>query len=228
MKPRVLVTGPVRDIDGWLAAARRAGWEPLQVPLIVVEPVPGVDLAREVERSPDWLCITSSNALPAVEPCAARWSDVPCAVVGRRSTERLRSLGFRVAVTGRTALQLAAELVPRLTPGTLVLWPRGALAVDLGARLSAAGALVRDPVVYTTRPRPGVELPPAEALFLASPSAARALAGLKHALPPALLAIGATTARAVLELGLAPPASLHTLERPEPGELWTQLRALQS
>lgn len=227
MKPRVLVTGPARGVEDWLAAARRAGWEPLHVPLVAVEPLPDVDLSRAVARRPDWICVTSSSVLFALEPCRAAWSDVPCAVVGRRSAERLRDLGFRVALAGaRTAAELAAALVPRLSPGSLVLWPSGEQAGGLGMRLSAAGAAVSAPVVYATRARAPADFPPAAALFLASPSAARALAGRQHVLPAHLLAIGASTLRAVRELGLVPPESLHLLEAPEPAALEAGLLAL--
>lgn len=229
---RILVTGPVNDLESYLAAAREAGWEALAFPLLGVEQL-RVDLAETLEPDPpDWLCLTSSNALPALSdllnlhPVCA---DLPCAVVGERSAERLKSLGFNaVRVGGRDAGDLARRLLEHLQKGDRVLWPRGDRSRQLGDDLRSAGIVVEDPVVYRAVILPQPAPPPAAAaVFFASPSAVDAWGRLdSHAADIVAIAIGDTTSRALL--GGAAPQVRRTLclTEPTPQALGRCLREL--
>jgi len=175
---RVLVTGPVGRLADYAMAARSAGWEAIEAPLLCVQ-------ARdfrpdELERAPyDWICITSANALPwlaAATGEVASLRTTPCAVVGERTAERVRALGLSI---GLPAAPDAASLASVLgSPGRAparVLWPRGNLSEELAQRLRERGLDVEDPVAYETRELERMEeLPSSSAIFFASASAVRA------------------------------------------------------
>lgn len=195
--PRILITGPLSNLDAYALAAVRAGWEPVVFPLLEIRHN-RLCPWREPLRSPDWICITSQNAVPPLEVERERLAGVPCAAVGARSAEALRTLGFQVAIEGaRTAKELLSRLLDRLVLPSLVLWPRGSRSDELARGLREAGADVHDPVVYETIERAdGASLPQAEAILLSSPSAVSAYARRVHGGEPAsgsAIAIGPTT-----------------------------------
>lgn len=176
---RLLLTGPIAQIERYEQAARGAGWEPIVFPLLSIHELP-VDPAEGLERLPDWICVTSRNAVPALAR-SKRLLRVKCATIGRTTASLLRELGYRVDVEGATSAEnLVQLLVPHLEPGSLVLWPRGRLATELASRLRELGMCVTAPVVYDTMPRALQEpVPAVDAVFFASPSAVEAY--LEHA-----------------------------------------------
>lgn len=175
MAPRLLVTGPVDGLREYAGAARAAGWEALQHPLLAIEPQP-VDLASLPLERCELVCVTSSNALPFLERLARQdplTGALPVRVVGERTAERARALRLRVegepagsaAELGRTIL--AARSRPRA-----VLWPRGDKGAELGELLRSAGIETVAPIVYASRPCARAQpIPDADAVFFASPSA---------------------------------------------------------
>ena len=174
---RIHVTGPVESLDDWAEAARSAGWDALAFPLVVIEPLAVAFDRAELERA-DCVLVTSSNALPALlTACEAAPSlrSRPLHVVGARTAARARAFGLEPRIVATDAHELARAL------------RGGGLAVD-------------DRVVYTTRDAASEPAPPAEAVFLASPSAVRAWRALPgSANHPAriAIAIGATTLAAL-------------------------------
>ena len=170
----LLVTGPLSNLPRYAQAGASVGWEPVVFPLLEVLSR-RIQPWREPNRRPDWICVTSQNALPALELEAKRLRDVPCATIGLTSAARLRDSGFRVEVEGaRTARELFERLIEKISFPTQVLWPRSSRAVDLGRRLRNAGVDVWDPVAYETKERRSDRIPVTHAVFLASPSAVRA------------------------------------------------------
>lgn len=193
---RLLLTGPIAQLERYEEAVRSVGWEPLPFPLLSVQEL-DVDPSEGLDRLPDWICVTSRNAIPALAR-AQRLLDVPCATIGRTTASLLRELGFRVELEGATSAEdLADRLVPLLEPGELVMWPRGRLATELASRLRELGIGVTAPVVYETTSRPlEAPIPDFDAAFFASPSAVEAY--LEHAEPGAdmrrvAIGIGPTT-----------------------------------
>lgn len=177
-RERVLVTGPARGPEPWLAAAERVGWTALAHPLLRIREL-DVDLARDLDALPDWIAVTSSNALSALDRAARARPElraVPAACVGNATAERLHALGFATPLEpAANARRLGAALAGACDAGTRVLWPRGPLSDELAERLRAAALEVADPVVYETEPNPDLEPPPeADAVFFASPSSVRA------------------------------------------------------
>ena len=64
--PTVLLTGPIGNETRWLAAAREAGWNAVSFPLLEIHDL-DANLVDRVDGLPDWIAVTSSNALGALE-----------------------------------------------------------------------------------------------------------------------------------------------------------------
>lgn len=231
MKWRILVTGPLANLERFAQAAESAGWTPVVFPLLEVRPRL---LAAEGEpKRPDWICVTSQNAVAALEAAFDRLRGVPCATVGTKSAERLRQLGFRVELEGcATAHELGEELAERLERGQSVLWPRGSVQDELAWQLRERGIEVEDPIAYETLEREDeAALPGAEAIFFASPSAVRAharRATTDKPSPALAFAIGATTQAALAEAGGARFEYKVELSEPTPAAFAAALRLWKS
>jgi uroporphyrinogen-III synthase len=175
MSHRLIVTGPVSNLERYAEACSSAGWIPALFPLLEVFPR-RLQPWREPARRPDWLCVTSKNALAALELEGARFRGIPCATVGASAASQLRDRGFQVVIDGvNSAKELAQRLIDELSLPCLVLWPRSSQAHELATLLRDSGIEVWDPIAYNTIERGGAEhMPDADAVFLASPSAVRA------------------------------------------------------
>ncbi len=200
----VLVTGPLRNRSDWLEAAASAGWEAHEYPLLQVAPKnPGA----WPSQTPDWIAITSSSAIPALEAAAARDPElkaVPLAVVGETSAERLYQAGWTPRIVppagASHAHGLADAILAEAAPGARIAWPHGARATELGELLDGAGFDVEAPVVYDVETVQHPEPPPrTDAVFFASPSAVQAWLELDTGFAPAGLAIGWTTLDELLQ-----------------------------
>ncbi len=220
--PRVLVTGPVEQLDEWCAAAREAGWEGLAWPLLVIEErLPDEALALSIARQlPEHLCISSAHAVAFLEALAARvpaLRTLPCSVVGQRSVGRLRALGFTGAIDWHPSAEvLREELLAENPRPARLFWPRGDRSDELARELRKAGIAVEDPIAYTNRPRGAAERPPeCELVFFASPSAVQAWADLGG--EPRVrraLGIGPTTLQALLSGKALPFFDIISLPEP--------------
>ena len=225
---RLLLTGPIAQLHRYTDAARAVGWNPTPFPLLTVTELE-VDPTEGLDRKPDWICVTSRNAVPALSR-VTHLSDVPCATVGRTSAALLREFGYRVEIEGApSAAVLVDRLVARVEPRQLVLWPRGRLATELASRLRKFGVSVTAPVVYETTAKPlDRPIPETEAVFFASPSAVEAY--VEHADPSKderriAIGIGPTTWQA-LELRAGRFPRNVVLERPDADSLADELSRL--
>jgi uroporphyrinogen-III synthase len=201
---RVLVTGPSERRSDYVRAALDAHWTAIDFPLVDVvhKDVTPLDVLG-TEPAIDWICVTSSNALPFIELTLAafpRLAHVTAAAVGERTTNELARLGCAIAFeSSADAKELAERVLARATTASRVLWPHGDRSDEFAHRLRSRGVTVVDPIVYETRSREDREIPQAEAVFFASPSAVAAW----HELPghddgPRLaIAIGGTTMSAL-------------------------------
>ena len=180
----------------------------VQVPMIAV-----VDLDVDpVEGALDWIVVTSRHG-------ASRIGDITGAEIGHPLLAAVGTASARVLAVAmdrdvdlvpdpQTGEALAAALTERVAVGSRVLVALG----DLAARtvvdaLTAAGAEVEERVVYSTRRRqPGAEqltaASGADAVLLASGSAATAWAEAGPIDAGAVIAIGPTTAEAARSAGL--------------------------
>lgn len=220
-KPRILLTGPVGRLDDYTEAVEAAGWHGEGLPLVEIvslDPLTTDDSGATC----DWIAITSSNALPWLARRLAtlpELKDAPCAVVGARSAERVEELGLRLGLPPAADAETLGRALASVTPRPVrVLWPRGPLSHELGERLRAMDVAVDDPLAYEVRElAPRSQLPAADAVFFASPSAVRRYATLyagESRADQLAVAIGGTTFDALLdaaELGFC-----DTISLPEP------------
>ena len=185
------------------------GAEASVVPLIAIEPVLDDDAFAGLVESGDhdWMVFTSANAVRVVgrllPDARARF-----AAVGPATAGALRELGLRPAfVPERFA---AAEIANGLEPlsGVRVLLPQSEIAEPLLAdELRARGATVDVVDAYRTTPRRPTEeelsrMRGADAILLASGSAARSLAQHGGTVEALVVCIGPTTEHAAREAGL--------------------------
>ncbi|MBI4917605.1 MAG: uroporphyrinogen-III synthase [Acidobacteria bacterium] len=234
MSRYVLVTRSEASLDEIRAALAPHAIEAFAYPVLrdaPIEDVEGWDRVAAALGSLRMIAMTSARAAdPFRRGALSRglWptlGTLPVAAVGRATARAAEAVGLRVELTGNAgAAALVGELAARLVGGAAAVHPCGRDRRDeLGEGLRRAVVPV---AVYAMDTTPVAELPelPAEpplAVLLSSPRAARAyaaaaagrFAGVPH------LAMGATTAAAAAELGLA----VATLAHPTPDALVEEL-----
>lgn len=231
MRPRVLITGPIAELPRWADAARAQGWDPLVYPLLEVR-FRIVHLALELERAPDWICVTSKHSVRFLEEHRDELVQIPCAAVGVATARRLESAGFEVRLIGpRGASDLAELLLAREDRPQLVLWPRGSISDELEHVLRSRDVEVCAPIVYETNERiDSGTLPRAEAVFFASPSAVRAYTrriAIGEALSPCAISIGPATGRSLASSDTTTFERVIELDEPTPEEFGLRLVGLE-
>jgi uroporphyrinogen III methyltransferase / synthase len=215
--------------DGPLTTAlRRAGAEPLVVPLIGIEPIHHDDsTARVPLREFDWIAFTSANGvrmfwarLDADDQTAFRLHRA-IAAVGPATARAVAALGATSAVT---APEFVAEsLADALgdVKGMKILWPRAAGARSvLSDTLRARGADVVEHILYDTVARTVQDetrsrIREADAITFTSPSAVHAfVACFGTSVAPKIVCIGPVTANAATQAGLpvSAVAGVYTLD----------------
>jgi len=214
----VLVTGPTGHLEEYAEAARRAGWEALAFALLWIEPRPFARAELSRDRF-DWLCVASGSSIPWLESAI---SQVPslratsCAVVGTRTADALRRLGFQVVIGPcADAAELHATLRSGAAKGASILCPRGDRSEDLARSLRGDGLEVESPLAYETRALAREDpAPESTAVFFASPSAVR----LWHAGNETARRIGIAIGRTTFEALLAetPASFFDTISLPAP------------
>ena len=205
---RVVVTRPREQSARLAGALERLGAEVSIVPLVAIEPVE--DAGLHLGQGYDWVVFTSANAVAAVgDRARAALADARLAAVGPATADAVRELGLELSFVPERfdAESLAAGL--GALAGARVLLPQADVADPaLAERLREHGAVVDAVVAYRTVPlEPEADglraLDEADAVLLASGSAARALAACGAPVErPLLVCIGPSTAEAAREAGL--------------------------
>jgi uroporphyrinogen-III synthase len=205
---RVVVTRPREHAGPLVDALERLGAEAIVVPLITVETV-GTDAFKQLVETGEheWIVFTSANAVRAVGGLLAGLRG-RFAAVGPATAAALRELGQEPAFVPErfAATELAAGLEP--VAGRRVLLPQSEIAEPLLAdELRARGAHVDVVDAYRTveRTATSAELATvraADAVLLASGSAARSLAAQGGAGGALVVCIGPSTAGAARSSGL--------------------------
>ncbi len=223
---RIWITGPVKRLAAWCAAARAAGWEAIAEPLVEIEPQSFAWPSGSARF--DWLCVTSANALPSLAPHLTRLAGARVAVVGEATDANLRALAHGLALEFavgpcRDTKHLFTLWAPLLSAGQHVLWPRSDLSIDVAVALRGLGLTVASPIAYANHPRLEAAPPACDAVFFASPSAVHAFAA--NAAQPSThlsIAIGDTTRDALVALAADDTSRvghIETLADPEPEAL---------
>ncbi|GIU93786.1 MAG: hypothetical protein KatS3mg012_0243 [Gaiellaceae bacterium] len=187
----------------------RLGAVPAEVPLVAIEPVDAAGLDAACRGRVDWVVVTSANAARAAGERLTALRGARFAAVGPATAEALRALGLEPAFVPERFQAEAVAAGLGDVAGLRVVLPQSDIASPaLADELRARGAHVEAVVAYRTVPlvpdEEGVALlRSADAILLASGSAARSLAAL--ALPldtTSLVCIGPTTAREAEAAGL--------------------------
>jgi uroporphyrinogen-III synthase len=207
---RLVVTRPGARGAALAAELGRLGASVLTLPLIRIEAVEDGPFAAALAEASgyDWVVFTSANAVEAAGRLSADLSRTKVAAVGPATAAALRRLGTESAfVPDRFAAQ---HVVPGLEPlvGARVLLPQA--DVDDGGLADAVrerGATVTVITAYRTVPVERsaselAELRAADAVVLASGSAARSLASQGGPGEALVVCIGPRTAEAAGAVGL--------------------------
>lgn len=162
MARRVIVTRAADQSSELMMALRGAGFEPVPVPAIAIEPVSTrADLDAAVGRLDTyrWVVVTSANGARAMVQALERIPTVSSATswaaIGPLTRRALEQGGLEVAFEPRqpTGVDMATDLP--IATGDRVLVVRGDLADDtLPATLIGRGAEVEELVAYRTREAP--------------------------------------------------------------------------
>lgn len=235
---RVVVTRARDQASALAALLRDAGAIPVELPTIRIvkgPDVPAIEEAVRVAASHHAVVFTSANAVDAFFETAGRLGRdarvVGSAIVvaiGAKTTEALLQHGLRpdLVPTVANARAAAEALLPRLSPGAKVLFPRSRIGrEELPRTLRDAGVEVTEVVAYDTVPptpddaaRIVAELERGvEAILFTSSSTAENLAavlgeGIATKLGGTILgSIGPTTSATIRKLGLT-----VDFEAPEP------------
>jgi len=211
---RIALTRSAEGNVEWRPGLETTGARVVDWPCIVTRALPEASsaLATAVAAA-DRVVFSSARAARALVELgfdAARLDAKRVACVGDRTTAALRALGVEVELVAPEgdARSLAEALVDATAAGErcLLLGAREG-RVELAERLRSAGRDVHELALYETRagsPRAGEDLPELDAIFFASPSAARGFAQHWTPLPTCLcIVIGPTTRAALDELGFA-------------------------
>lgn len=226
---RYVVTRPAEHAGMLSEALRAAGFEPVEVPAVTVEPPASwelLDRALRAIHEYDWLLLTSRSGVDALFgragprfawPAGLRW-----AAIGSGTAGALRRRGItKVWIPSRFLGEAVAQEMPAAR-GERVLRVRAEQASETPSEgLRARGVEVTDVVAYHTKPAPPSSLEAlraalaggVEGVIFTSASTVRGFLALTEAagaVPQVralrLVAIGPVTAAALDECGLPPAA----------------------
>lgn len=226
---KVVLTHARGRLEALEAALRRRGDEVVRAPLIETVPCSGAAAraaARKLLTCP-WLLFPSRSAVEAWASLGLPLPGAPhgpkLGAVGGATAAALAAAGARATLIGEpaTAEGLARAFRARSDAAGPVGLPRGDRArPTLDDRLREAGFATAPVTIYRTERRPWRGGDEADAVVVASPSAAE---GLPAALAgrAALVALGPTTAAALHARGFAP----LTAARPDAASVLDRLDA---
>ena len=236
---RVLVTRAREQARSLSVALRAAGAEPVEAPLIRIDPAGDYAALDEALRHLpryDWAIFTSANTIVHVgrrlEALGLSWTNftgIAVAAVGPKSAAELRARGVEVAYVPTEAVGGALAAGLPLLPGQRVLFASADIAEPhVAAALRDRGAVVDQVVAYRTTPvrdgtgelRARLTSGAIDAVTFASPSSVHSLCAVLGDGPAATLArtvlacIGPVTATTARAYGLTPRivAGEHTIE----------------
>ena len=150
---RILVTRAAHQAGKLSEGLRAAGFEPVEVPILEIQPPSSYDALDAALRNVgayDWLIFTSANAVRTLVERAAACgivfaSAMPrVAAVGKATNDAARQAGFTTAFTPKEFVaESLVEALAGSAAGKRVLLARAAVARDvIPDSLRAAGAIV--------------------------------------------------------------------------------------
>lgn len=200
----LLLTLPSESCDAYADALAAAGWRAVPLPLVAHEPT-AAPLPTGASRAA-WIAVPSPRAAPfALQALEAQKAETRVAALGPATARALRALGAPVHVVAPdgTGASLAEAIAAFPADPAPVLLPQSTQALpDLADGLRRRGYEPLAWPAYATMPAASARLPPADAILVASPSNAEALAKIPDVPDLPLLAFGPTTEAALRRLGL--------------------------
>lgn len=211
---RILVTRAREQASELSRLLREAGAEPVEVPVIRIEPIPPADnLISRLERA-DWIVFTSANGLPSLlGQLHALGSDIRAlgkatlAAIGPATAKSLQDRGLRVDFTPS---QFIAETVAEEFPdpaGKRIVIARAEEAREvLPKMLTSRGAEVDEISVYRTVMEEG-EVPDHSTIDAITFTSSSTVRNFRARYPgeitgPVIASIGPITSQTARDLGL--------------------------
>lgn len=157
----IIVTRASHQAASLIVALEDLGAEVLHSPAIAIETAPGFQEELESHgclENFDWLLVTSQNGVKALAECGYPTRDSlepSCAVVGPKTEQALRFLGYHIKVTANPAhsTELLAQMAKQSLEDKRILLLQGNQApTSLAEGLRALGAEVISLVTYHTVP----------------------------------------------------------------------------
>lgn len=169
---RIAVTTAMDAYGRWTRPMAGAGFTPVPLPCISIEPARSSTLerCRAWAASADVLVVTSARTVATLWPDGGL-PDVPVLAVGEVTARAVENGGGSVALTGRGGADHLIGRAGHLVAGRKVFYPHAAGADPVPAlRLASLGAELTTELVYHTVPR-SPALDPVDGAVFASPSA---------------------------------------------------------
>lgn len=156
---RILITRPRAQADAFANALKNAGFEPIYLPVIEIQPIednPGLDEALQHLGNYEWVIFTSVNGVEVVFDRLAdgRMPSGPrFAAIGPKTAEALLERGVKADFIPPE--YIAEAILPGLgdLEGKWVLLPRAEIARQvLPEEIAASGGIAHEIAVYSTLP----------------------------------------------------------------------------
>ena len=215
---RIVVTRPRAQAEPLAGALEQLGAKVEVLPLVEIEPVADdrklEESLRELKRY-DWVVFTSANGVAIAREHAEELAAMNVAAVGPATAAALRELGVEPSfVPERFAGQEIGPGLESLRAARVLVLQADIADARLSEDLRRRGATVKALAAYrtvATKPGPAQvkRLQAADAVVLASGSAARNLAAQGGAGVALVVCIGPKTAEVAREVGLAIGLTAH-------------------
>jgi len=215
--PDVILLRSAEDPDPYVEALADVGFRAVCQPVLNFN-FPADEVLQERLRHPaeyGGLIATSPRAARALRrvfdtsgTLHAEWEGMPAYVVGPKTAERFRDLSFDVQGENTGNAEELVSLLDDADPPSSLLFLSGNRRRDaLPDGLEAAGISFEEEVVYETRPRTDLTLPPSDGetwLVFYSPSGLEAFyaSEIKNVAEYRIATIGPTTAAELHDAGL--------------------------
>ena len=160
---RLLVTRPTEQAAALANALTDAGFEPVCVPTVAIEPAADRALESALARLDDydWLIVTSANAVPPLHGRVPPHGRTRVAAVGPATAEALHRSGIRVDHLPDEFLSVAiADGLGEISGRRVLLARADAATPQLRDALLQRGADVHDTIAYRTIEGPAASRQP--------------------------------------------------------------------
>ncbi len=150
---RLLVTRPPARAMALATALRDAGFEPVRVPTVAIEPPADRSLEAALEHLDDfdWLIVTSANGVPPLAGRVPANTRIHVAAVGPATADALRQAGIRVDHIPDDYLTVAiADGLGNIDGRRILLARADAATPQLRDSLVQRGAEVSEAIAYRT------------------------------------------------------------------------------